>query len=193
MRRHLLGQSAATANGATDAVTAAVYAELRSIARRCLDQAGSSSRGLLRTTTLVHEAWLKLRGYEGAIWDTRREYAALASAAMRSVLVDEARREGRGKRGSGWRRVSLDSVDDDGVDGGSVDLLDLEGLLTKLEAISSRRARIVELRFFGGLTTVEVAGLIGVSPRTVEEEWRLARAWLRARLEEAARNAETEE
>jgi RNA polymerase sigma factor (TIGR02999 family) len=143
---------------------------------------------LLRTTALVNEAWLKLRGYDPSIWDGRREYAALAAAAMRSVLVDEARREGRNKRGSGWRRVPLGAMDEGVDDGGEwVDLLDLEVLLEGLERISTRRARVVELRFFGGLGTVEVADLLGVSERTVEEEWRLARAWLRARLDDGKR------
>lgn len=180
-----------TQRAATDApvgVTEAVYAELRSLARRCLDKGGGGSRGLLRTTVLVHEAWLRLRGYEPGIWDGRREYAALAASAMRSILVDEARHEGRTKRGSGWRRVSLGEADTENEsDAAGVDLLDLEVLLSGLETISVRRARVVELRFFGGLGTAEVAELLGVGERTVEQEWRLARAWLRARLEDGKR------
>lgn len=167
-------------------VSQAVYAELRDLARRCLNGHGPGSRTFVQTTVLVHETWLKMRGYESAIWDQRREYAALAAAAMRSILVDEARREGRAKRGRGWRRVPLDAA---GADQSSrwIDLLDLEGLLDGLEAICPRRARVVELRFFGGLNNGEVAELLSVGQRTVEQDWRLARAWLRARLDESSR------
>jgi len=168
-------------------VGTAAYAELRGLARRCLDDGGRGARGLLRTTTLVHETWLKLRGYDPGIWDGRRQFAALAASAMRSVVVDEARHEGRMKRGQGWRRVSLRATGpEEGDEDGWADVLDLDALLVELEQWDPRRARVVELRFFGGLTVAQVADLLGVSDRTVEQEWRLARAWLRARLEETA-------
>lgn len=138
--------------------------------------------GLLQTTALVHEAWLKLGATYGGRPDQQGR-AALAASVIRSVLVDEARREGRAKRGGGWRRVSLDEVFR--AQAPALDLIELDQALSELADLSDRRARIVELRFFGGLTVQATATALAVSPRTVQLEWEQAKAWLRVRLEQA--------
>lgn len=142
--------------------------------------------GILQTTALVHEAWLRLRGYDlASLSDKRHEFAALSATVLRSVLVDEARREGRRKRGgASWRRIPLDpETEISEATSQYADLLELDEALVALEHLSPRRARIVELRFFGGLSVEHVAAILGVSGRTIETDWQLARAWLRVRLE----------
>ena len=171
----------ATHGNLPEPVAASLYHELRQLARRCLRKRPSSD--LMRTTTLVHEAWLRLRGYDLTDLQRKQQYAALAATVMRSVLVDEARRAVADKRGGGWRRVPLGNISEPEADSGSIDILDLDQALAQLERLSPRRARIVELRFFGGLSVQQTAHAMTLSERTVEQEWRLARAWLRSRLE----------
>jgi RNA polymerase sigma factor (TIGR02999 family) len=161
-----------------------LYAELRAIAGRVLRD--RRCPGLLQTTALVHEAWIKLGGYDPARWATaREEFGALAASVLRTVLVDEARREGRDKRGGSWRRISLDvSPSIPAASQRSADILELDEALAALAKLSERRVRIVEQRFFAGMTVEETAKHLHVSARTVEAEWSLARAWLRRYLEE---------
>jgi RNA polymerase sigma-70 factor, ECF subfamily len=163
------------------------YLKLRAMARRCMRR---SRRGpLLQTTVLAHEAWIRLRRYS----DSGEGDPIIAATVLRSVLVDAARREGAVKRGSGWRRVPLDPVAAAGpgaptvpeAGGQGVDLLDLDEALQGLEESNPRAARIVELRFFGGLSVAETGALLGLCERTIEAEFRLARALLRVRLEPA--------
>ncbi len=116
------------------------------------------------------------------------QFAAMAAATVRSVVVDAARRETRKKRGGGWTKVSLGVAEqqaraDDDTLPGDVDVVELDLALEELERLNSRRARVVELRFFGGLGVLQIAGGLGIGERTVESDWHLARAWLRARLE----------
>jgi len=154
---------------------ALLYDELRSLAHRQLAREGGGVS--LHTTELVHEAYLRLAD-EGELRDRGRAYFFGAAAqAMRRVLVDAARRRGAAKRGGDRTRVTL-GEGHLAVDAYAADLLDLDRALTLLESERPRLARVVELRFFGGLNVEETAQALGVSPRTVKGDWALARAWL---------------
>ena len=164
--------------GALDQLTPLVYAELHRIAVRAL----SRERGdhTLQSTALVNEAFLKLVDQTRVEWQNRAHFFGLAAQLMRRVLVDHARRHKRAKRGGGHATVSLevagDVADARGIE--QVDALDLDLALQKLEALDPGQARIVELRFFGGLTIEETAKVVEASPMTVKREWAVARAWL---------------
>jgi RNA polymerase sigma-70 factor (ECF subfamily) len=139
----------------------------------------------LQPTALVHEAYLRVSAGDIA-WENRSHFLAVAAKAMRYVLADHARRRHSEKRGGGEgarERVTLCGIGSDGGDR-IIDALDLEEALVELGEVNERLARIVELRFFAGLTVHEVANILGFAPRTVELDWRSARAWLRNRLRE---------
>lgn len=136
----------------------------------------------LQPTALVHEAYLRLVGDSHTAWQSRAHFFAVAAKAMRHILTDHARRRRAEKRGGDAQRLTLTGLPDF-PDGGELDMLDLDDALTRLAELSPRQARIVELRFFGGLLVAEVASLLGLADRTVDREWRLARAWLRQQLE----------
>jgi RNA polymerase sigma-70 factor, ECF subfamily len=160
---------------AVDALVPLVYDELRAMARRQL--AGERRHITLDTTGLVHEAYLRLVD-DGRVPDQSRAYFFGAAAqAMRRVLVDAARGRKRLKRGGG-----LEALDLEGVqllaDGFAAELLDLEDALVKLSDLYPRQARVVECRFFGGLSVEETAAALDLAPRTVKRDWALARAWL---------------
>ena len=163
------------------AMYAAVYEELKRIAH---GQLRANARGTLCTTELVHEAYLKLgRGPESG-WDGPAHFFGAASRAMRQVLVDFARRRRADKRGGAMRRVSLGEAD--GVlDMQLEEILALDSALEQLHTANNRLARIVELRFFGGLPQDEVARMLGVTTRTVERDWTKARLFLLRELEGA--------
>jgi RNA polymerase sigma factor (TIGR02999 family) len=172
-----------------------VYSELRRLAERQL-RAERPSHTLQRTA-LVHEAYLRLINQRNANWQNRAQFIGLAAQLMRRILIDHARARRRAKRGGGMTPVSLDQT---GVILGSpeqedahvealefaedptVDLSAIDSALTRLEALDPKQGRIVELRFFGGLSIEETAEIVGVSPATVKREWALARAWLRREL-----------
>jgi RNA polymerase sigma factor (TIGR02999 family) len=154
-----------------------VYAALRDLAGRYWRRHGAGHT--LEPTSLVHEAWLKLA--ESSAFSSREHFLAVASRAMRQVLVDRARARGADKRGGGWERVTLANV---GRPEDTADLLDLDEALTALGDLDPRGCDIVQMRVFGGMTSPEIAAALGVSLRTVEADWRLARAWLVARLAE---------
>ena len=156
------------------------YAELRDIASAAFARRGHAAR-TLQPTALVHEAYLKIAGSKGDGWQSRSHFLALAATAMRQVLVDYARASSAAKRGGDWARVTLRS----GVmfqDDRAVDLLSLDEALSQLHDIEPRKARVVELRFFAGLSVEESAEILGVSRRTLLDDWRVARAWLAAAL-----------
>ncbi len=165
-----------------------VYDRLRELADRLL--AGERIDHTLQATALVHEAWVRLAGSENeADWHDAEHFFATAARALRRVLVDHARGKGRAKRGGGWGRVPLDP--DAGAMGGATndDSLDLDPLvldraLEELEAESPRQARLVELRWFSGLSVEATAKVLGVSEGTIARDWRFARAWLARRLRE---------
>lgn len=157
-----------------------VYDELRALASALLrDEAAGHT---LQPTALVHEAYLRVLQQTSVAWKNPGHLRAVSARAMRRVLVDHARGKKADKRGGGARPVTLSS----GVLGGSgdhgPDVLGLEAALEKLAERSERQVRIIELRFFGGLTIPETAAVLGVSETTVEDEWRFARAWLNREL-----------
>ncbi len=153
----------------------------------------------LAPTALVHEAFVRLADHPGMAWEDRAHFLGVASQAMRRVLVDHARARKAEKRGGARARVTLvvDQIADDGADRGAddvtgVDLLDLDEKLDAFRALHERRARVVELRFFGGLTFEESGHVLGVSAKTVEADWYFARAWLRREMR-AGRAEDTDE
>ena len=163
----------------------AVYAELRRQARQAL----RSERGghTLQATALVHEAFLRLVPQQNKEWQNREHFFAVSAQAMRQVLVDHARRRQARKRGSGDLRVALEEVDESAPAGGAdgVDLLDLDRALSQLGTIDASRARIVEMRYFAGMTVREIGVVTGRSEWDVKKDWMLAKAWLRRYLKEA--------
>ena len=159
-----------------------VYDELRLIARRHLAARGVGG-ATLQTTGLVHEAYLKLVDQSRAQWSDRAHFLALASLAMRHVLVDRARARVALKRGGERRRVTLDDVQI-AVDDQPEALLQLHEALGRLAAVEPRLAQVVECRFFGGLTEDEIAAALDVTVRTVQRDWAKARVLLRRALEE---------
>ena len=156
-----------------------VYHELRAIAHRKL---GIRGGGTLSTTELVHEAYLKLVDQSRAEWQDRAHFLALASVAMRHVLVDRAKARATVKRGGGRHRVSFDEGRI-GPDDQPEALLQLDEALERLAAAEPRLARVVECRFFGGLSEEEIAEVLGVTARTVQRDWVKARMLLRRALE----------
>lgn len=166
-----------------------VYRELRQIAARYL--ARERSGHLLQSTALVHEAFLKLVDQTRVDWQNRAHFYGVAAQMMRRILVDQARHDKRQKRGGAAIAVSLTDVADDmpaaSSDVHPVDALALDRALTKLEALDPTQARVVELRFFGGLSIEETATVLDVSSGTVKREWAVARAWLYRELEGDAR------
>lgn len=171
---------------ARDALMPAVYAELRRRAARALrrERVGHT----LVPTALVHEAYLRLAsGPDGppVAWEGRGQFYGVAARLMRQILVDHARARGRGKRGGGARAVTLGQAEGvpsggSGVD--AADVLALHDALERLAALDPEQARLVELRYFAGLTIAEAASALGVSPATAKREWAVARAWLRQTL-----------
>jgi RNA polymerase sigma factor (TIGR02999 family) len=152
-----------------------IYEKLRRLAKRHL--AGQRPGHTLQTTDLVNEAYLKLVNVQQAGWKDRIHFFAVASRAMRSVLVDYARKRGYAKRGSNPVRVSLSEADQTSEQN-SAEIIAVDDALSRLAELDPRKSQIVELRYFGGLSVEESAELIGLSPRTVKREWRWAKAWL---------------
>jgi RNA polymerase sigma factor (TIGR02999 family) len=177
----LLTQAARGDDLAAEALTPVIYDSLRDLADRYLGQAGDSPT--LQPTMLVHEAYLKLAGVDSGDLRGKTHFYALAARAMRQVLIDHLRRRGRQKRGGDWQRVTLSDVTT-GEAEGIVDLEALETALSELGEQDERAARVVELRFFAGLNEAATANVLGVSERTVRNDWRMARAWLRCALDD---------
>jgi RNA polymerase sigma-70 factor, ECF subfamily len=156
-----------------------IYGELRRIARRHLR--GERDGHTLEATALVHEVYLRLSGGSEPRWNDRVHFYAVAAQMMRRVLVDHARSRGAAKRGGSVVKVSLDEARDPAVESGP-DVVALDDALKSLEALDPRKSRIIELRFFGGLTLEETAAVVGLSVPTVVKETRLARAWLHGQI-----------
>jgi RNA polymerase sigma factor (TIGR02999 family) len=166
-----------------DAWFPSIYDCLRDIAEQRLRY--ESPGHTLQPTALVHDAYVRLAEYEPSAWQDRTHFFAVAARALREVLVDHARRRAAVKRGRGWCRVTLhDATDAARAD--TVDIVLLDDALTRLASDHGRAARVVELRFFGGLSIEETAALLAVSIGTVKADWRFARAWLSHELDEAA-------
>jgi RNA polymerase sigma factor (TIGR02999 family) len=166
--------------GAGDRLIEALYGELREMARRRL--AGERPSHTLQTTALVHEAFIRLAGQRRVTWRDRGHFLALAATVMRRVLVDRARARRAAKRGSGVTAGVLTDAVTAGVDP-ATEILDVDRALEKLGASFPRPARVVELRFFGGLEVEEIAAVVGVTERTVDRDWAFARAWLARELQ----------
>ena len=152
-----------------------VYAELRRVARRSLRR--ERPNHTLSGTALVNEVYLQLVDQTAVQWQNRAHFFGIAANLMRQILVQHARRHQTAKRGGGQYLLALDEAAVVPTEG-SVDLVALDDALSNLAERDARKSRIVELRFFGGLSTEETAQVLGISPRTVKREWRLAKAWL---------------
>jgi RNA polymerase sigma factor (TIGR02999 family) len=167
---------------ALDRLMPLVYDELRRIARRQLRR--ESPDQALAPTALVHELYLRFVDQRRAAWQNRAHFFAVAAHLMRRVIVDHARTEHARKRGGSAVHVMLEEHDtgalgpDDGVEARAADMLAIDAALDRLTVIDAEQARIVELRFFAGMTIEETAHVLKRSPRTVKREWRLAKAWL---------------
>lgn len=159
----------------------AAYRDLRAIAGSLLR--GKDARQTLQATALVHEAYLKISGRRDTPWTGEAHFIAVAARAMRQIVIDRARARNTAKRGGAQQRETLTGVLH--VDAQSSGVLDVHTYLVKLAEIDPRRASVVELRFFAGLSVAEVATVLGVSQRTVELDWRAARAWLRKQIKES--------
>jgi RNA polymerase sigma-70 factor, ECF subfamily len=167
---------------AYDEVAARVYQPLRRMARYHLSR---ERRGhTLQPTALVNEVYLRLAGERMLDWRDRAHFFAACAELMRRILIDHARRRRAGKRGGGATALVIEDLADaaPGACGDPIDLLALDEALVRLEALDPRQSRIVELRFFAGLSNQEAAEVIGLAPRTVKLEWTKARAWLYGQL-----------
>lgn len=178
----LLARAGQGDRSATNELFPLVYEELRGIAEKFL---GHERPGqTLQPTALVHEAYLRLVGPSDRGWENRAHFFGAAAQAIRRILTDRARSRARLKRGGPVRPVALQDAGDITEPERDQDLLALDDALIALEALDAQKARVVELRFFGGLTGKEAAEAMGVSPITVARHWRFARAWLHKRIAE---------
>ncbi|MEM7309478.1 MAG: ECF-type sigma factor [Planctomycetota bacterium] len=160
-----------------DALTPTIYRDLRAIAARVM--AAERSSHTLSPTALVHEAYLRFSSQDSSATLPRAHYLSLAARMMRRVLIDHERRRRAARRDAGREVLEGTQV---ALEQGDVDLLALEGALSKFEGVDPRAARLVELRFFGGLTFEEAAGELDVSVPTAKRDWSVARAWLQRAL-----------
>jgi len=175
----LLAESGNGNREAEARLIAKVYDELRRIARKLM--AGERVGHTLQASALVNEAYLRLFENQQIDWQNRAHFFAVATQQMRRILVDHARNRGAHKRAGALFRVTLtDAVAS--TEDHSIDILALNDLLDQLEALSPRQARVVELRYFGGLDCEEAARLLSVSTKTVKRDWKMARSWLRIQL-----------
>lgn len=165
---------------ALDDLMPLVYADLRRVA------AGYMQRELvghaLQPTALVHEAYVRLIDQKQVKWRNRAHFFGVAASMMRRILVDHARRRRAEKRGGNWERVTLAENEAAADSAREIDVLALHESLERLAAFDPQQERIVELRYFGGLTIDETAEVVGISPATVVREWTIAKAWLRTNL-----------
>ena len=167
---------------ALDALIPLVYRELRRTARARLD--AERAGHVLQTTALVHEAYLRLVDVDKLTFENRAHFMAVAARLMRQILVDHARRRDADKRGGGVTMISLDDVSP--AVSPNIDVLAVDRALDDLAVLEARLARVVELKFFAGLTIAETAAALEVSTATVERDWVVAKAWLHDRLSSGA-------
>jgi RNA polymerase sigma factor (TIGR02999 family) len=164
---------------APDELLPLVYDELRALAQSYFRR--EAANHTLQPTSLVHEAYVRLIDQTRVEWQDRAHFLAVAAMAMRRVLIDHARKQKAVRRGGDHDRVTLSNLDLSAGDS-EIDFLALDELLDELAQLDDRQHRIVELRFFGGLSMEDVATVMGLSISTIESEWRMARAWLSKRL-----------
>jgi len=164
---------------ALDRLMPIVYDELRRQAARYLKHERQGHT--LQTTALVHEAYVRLIDQAGVRWQNRAHFFGIAAEMMRRILVDHARRRRAAKRGGDSLKVTLDEAINASAEP-NLDLIAVDGALTKLASLDQQQARVVELRFFGGLSVDETAEVLGISERTVKRDWSVAKAWIRREL-----------
>ncbi len=165
---------------AAEALVAILYQDLRRIAGAYLSRERADHS--LSPTELVHEAYFRLVGQERVEWQGRTHFLGIAAQAMRRILVDHARRHLADKRGGDWHRISLETVGVDASTEADLDaerLVALDGALDRLAELDPRQARIVEMRYFGGMSVPEVAAALDIGRRTVDRDWAHARSWLK--------------
>ena len=170
---------------ALDKLVPVVYQELRRLAAYYMRRERPGHT--LQTSALVNEAYMRLVDYSQMRWQSRAHFFAVAAQAMRRILVEHARKRHFAKRGGGAAKVSFDEAAIVSQ-GQAADLVALDDALTSLEAMDERKARIVELRYIGGLNIEETAEVLSISPATVQREWRAAKAWLYREIKEGARD-----
>jgi len=175
----ILGRMGEGDDAAISELMPVVYDELRRIARIQLSKGARNST--IQTTVLVHEAFLKLAGSQNLQLEDRMHFFAVAATAMRQVLVDHARSRGAAKRGGDWERVEFEHAVLD-VDAQADLIVEIDDALTKLSKLNERLTRVVECRFFAGLSVEETASALDVTVRTVHRDWTKARAWLHTEL-----------
>jgi RNA polymerase sigma factor (TIGR02999 family) len=171
---------------ALEALMPVVYEELRRLARSYMQRERADHS--LGGTVLVHEAYLRLVNQKEVRWENRAQFFGMASQLIRNILVDHARRKGRLKRGGDVYKLAIDEGVDVAGDR-ALDLVQLDDALNALAELDERQARIVELRFFTGLSIEDTAAAMGISPATVKREWVSARAWLYRELARGATSA----
>lgn len=166
---------------AADELLQAIYKDLHRQAERAMRREGDAHT--LQATALVHEAYMRLVDQRRVQWRNRAHFFGIATEVMRRVLVDHARGRLAAKRGGGMTQITLGGADEAAADGDDgLDILALHEALERLAAFDARQARLVELRYFGGMNIDETAEALDVSPATVKREWAVARAWLRREL-----------
>lgn len=163
-------------SGALDSLMPVVYAELHRQAANYLrcERMGHT----LQPTALINEAYIKLIDQRAVNWQNRAHFFGIASQAMRRILVDHAKARHRGKRGGNAENLPIDAAELVTATAGGVDVIALDAALGRLAELDERQARIVELRFFSGMSVEETAGVMNISPATVKNDWRSAKAWL---------------
>jgi RNA polymerase sigma-70 factor, ECF subfamily len=170
---------------ALDLLVPLVYSDLRRLASRRGRQIAEASSGTLQATALVNEVYLKLVHAGGIEFRDRAHFFAISATLMRQILIDAARSRNRDKRGGGWQRVSLHDGEMAGLHSDE-SLLELDQAMDRLARTDARKARVVELRFFGGMTNDEIAEVTGVSTDTVKRDWAFAKLWLARELKRGA-------
>ncbi len=167
-------------HAAVDALLPLIYDELRNLAANYLRRERRDHT--LQPTALVHEAYLRLVDQRSVNWQNRAHFFGVAAQLMRRILVDHARAHNAEKRGHDFQKLSLDE-NIDKADERSAGLIALDDALKELAEIDEQKSRIVELRYFGGLTVEETAEVLGVTPVTIKRHWRMAKAWLHGRMQ----------
>jgi RNA polymerase sigma factor (TIGR02999 family) len=175
----MLQRAARGERGALDQLLPAIYEELRHLARQLM--AAERHDHTLQSTALVHEAYLRLIDQRNIRPEDRNHFFAAAATTIRRILVDHARAHSAAKRGQGWERMSIESIEPED-ESRPLDLLALEDALEKLSRLSERAGKVVTMRYFGGLTVDQIAQALNVSARTIADDWTMARAWLRREL-----------
>ena len=177
----LLSRASAGDSKAVSQLMPLVYDELRRLAASYLRRERPGQT--LQATALVNEAYIRLIGEKAHNWQNRTHFLAIAALSMRQILVQRARTRKAAKRGGDPQRITLDEQLLPAPDASEVDLVALDAALDKLAALNERQAKVVELRYFGGLSVEEAAQALDISPATVKRDWTLARAWLKKELD----------